>query len=316
MDEKGEDSKGRFSVILAEILPQKWYDFFRIDNVFLAGTTSRKDYGGMTMQNEGTREIAEEIEARTKANPDFARKLGDFGFIELEDTWGDETTILNTARVSTSNRRLRSVEDLTEKDRTLLFHLLSQHHGTPFETVYFRFRFIAPIFVLRQWVKHRISTWNEFSMRYRKPISAFYVPDREARTVHRFEVVSAEQTERYAALMERIFEFYEAEYRISCQRIDEAVEKGLIPEGKTDPAARNPYRARAREILRSAIPVSAYSDVYWTVNFRSLMNFFDLRTKENAQYEIREYALTAFDLFAKKFPLLSDLYKKAGQIHS
>ncbi len=266
----------------------------------------------MATYNEGTREIAREIEDRIAVNPDFARRLGDFGFIELEDTWGDETTILNTARVSTSNRRLRRVEDLSEKDRNLLFHLLAQHHGTPFETVYFRFRFIAPIFVLRQWVKHRISTWNEFSMRYRKPISAYYVPDKDARTVNGFEVMGPDQVERYAALMEQIFAFYETEYREACLRIDTASEQGLIPEGKADPAARNPYRARARELLRSAIPVSAYSDVYWTVNFRSLMNFFDLRTKENAQYEIREYALTAFDLFARRFPLLSDLYKKAA----
>ena len=266
----------------------------------------------MATFNEGTREIAEEIDARLRENPDFSRRLGEFGFIELEDTWGDETTILNTARVSTSNRRIRRVEDLTEKDRNLLFHLLSQHHGTPFETVYFRFRFIAPIFVLRQWVKHRISTWNEFSMRYRKPISAYYVPDKDAVTVEGFPVLTPDQIERYADLMEQIFAFYETEYQEACRRIDEAASQGRLSGEKKDPAARNPYRARARELLRSAMPVSAYSDVYWTVNFRSLMNFFDLRTKENAQYEIREYARAAYDLFARKFPLLSDLYKKAG----
>ena len=266
----------------------------------------------MANYNEGTREIAQEIEARLQENPEFSRRLGEFGFIELEDTWGDETTILNTARVSTSNRRIRKVEDLTEKDRNLLFHLLSQHHGTPFETIYFRFRFIAPIFVLRQWVKHRISTWNEFSMRYRKPISAYYVPDTAALTVEGFPVLTADQVDRYAALMEQIFTFYETEYQEACQRIDQAAAEGRLSGEKQDPAARNPYRARARELLRSAMPVSAYSDVYWTVNFRSLMNFFDLRTKENAQYEIREYALAAYDLFARKFPLLSDLYKKAG----
>ncbi|MHB8370151.1 MAG: FAD-dependent thymidylate synthase [Leptospirales bacterium] len=266
----------------------------------------------MATYNEGTREIAQEIEARLQENPDFSRRLGEFGFIELEETWGDETTILNTARVSTSNRRLRNLSDLTEKDKNLLFHLLSQHHGTPFETVYFRFRFIAPIFVLRQWVKHRISTWNEFSMRYRKPISAYYVPDEKALTVDGFPVLTPDQIERYADLMERIFAFYEAEYQESCRRIDQAASEGRLPGEKKDPAARNPYRARARELLRSAMPVSAYSDVYWTVNFRSLMNFFDLRTKENAQYEIREYALAARELFARKFPLLSELYEKSG----
>jgi len=270
----------------------------------------------MATYNEGTREIAQEIEARLQENPKFSRRLGEFGFIELEETWGDETTILNTARVSTSNRRIRNVSDLTEKDKNLLFHLLSDHHGTPFETVYFRFRFIAPIFVLRQWVKHRISTWNEFSMRYRKPISAYYVPDEKALTVDGFPVLTPDQIERYSDLMERIFAFYEAEYQESCRRIDVAASEGRLSGEKKDPAARNPYRARARELLRSAMPVSAYSDVYWTVNFRSLMNFFDLRTKENAQYEIREYALAACELFSRKFPLLSDLYEKSGRVPS
>lgn len=267
----------------------------------------------MTTINEGTREISEEIDARIAANPSFARRLGEFGFIELEDTWGDETTILNTARVSTSNRRLRSVDDLTDKDRKLLFHLLSQHHGTPFETVYFRFRFIAPIFVLRQWVKHRISTWNEFSMRYRKPITAYYLPDQEAVTVNGFAVLTPEQIDRYAALMESVFLFYETEYQDACRRIDEAASAGKLPGRPDDPASRNPYRARARELLRSSIPVAAYSDVYWTVNFRSLMNFFDLRTKETAQYEIREYALLAYELFSRRFPILADLHRKAGE---
>lgn len=265
----------------------------------------------MLEANEGTREIAEEINARISLNPSRARRIGTFGFIELEDTWGDETTILNTARVSTSNRRLHRVEDLTDKDRTLLRHLLAENHGTPFETVYFRYRFIAPIFVLRQWVKHRISTWNEFSMRYRKPISAFYIPEREARTVDGFEVMTDEQVHRYTTLLETMNRFYEEEYETVCRTIDAARKQGTLPE-KT--GGRDPYKARARELLRSAMPVANYSDVYWTVNFRSLMNFFNLRMKETAQYEIREYARAAFDLFGDAFPLLKALMEDIGKV--
>ncbi len=62
--------------------------------------------------------------------------------------------------------------------------------------------------------------------------------------------------------------------------------------------------------MRNVIPVSAYSDVYWTVNFRSLMNFFDLRRKPNAQYEMREYADAAFDLFAVGYPLLASIMEE------
>ena len=268
------------------------------------------DRRNMLEANEGTREIMEEIQTRIARNPDRARRIGTFGFIELEDTWGDETTILNTARVSTSNRRLSDPSTLSDKDRSLLEHLLSEEHGTPFETVWFRYRFIAPIFVLRQWVKHRVSTWNEFSMRYRKPISAFYVPDTKARTIEGFEVMTQEQTDRYVSLMETVNRFYEEEYETICQKID-----GLRLQGHLPPKAggRDPYRARARELLRCAMPVANYSDVYWTVNFRSLMNFFNLRTKETAQYEIREYALAAYDVFGHAFPLLRSIMEKIGK---
>ncbi len=260
--------------------------------------------------NEGTREIAEEIRTRLLQNPSRARQIGTFGFIELEETWGDETTILNTARVSTSNRRLSSVSQLTEKDRALLEHLLGEQHGTPFETVYFRYRFIAPIFVLRQWVKHRISTWNEFSMRYRKPISAFYIPDKTARTVNGFEIMTDEQVDRYADLLETVNRFYEVEYESICTRIDENRASGRLPQKS---GGRDPFRARARELLRSVTPVANYSDVYWTVNFRSLMNFFNLRMKETAQYEIREYAVAAYALFGEAFPLLKEILEKIEQ---
>ncbi|WP_175438537.1 FAD-dependent thymidylate synthase, partial [Acidithiobacillus thiooxidans] len=73
---------------------------------------------------------------------------------------------------------------------------------------------------------------------------------------------------------------------------------------------RDPYRGRARELLRNVMPVAAYSDVYWTINFRSLMNFFNLRRKGGAQYEIREYADAAFTLFEQRFPLLAETMQR------
>lgn len=256
-----------------------------------------------SFETEATIEIREEIETRCRVNPEMTARVGNFGFIELEDTWGDEATIINTARISTTTKRIEKVSDFTEKEKKLLYHLLSANHGTPFETVYFRFRFIAPIFVLRQWVKHRISSWNEFSQRYRKPITAYYIPDREAVTVDGFEVLTEEQIERYCDLMESLHKFYLEEYEAVCARIDDAAATEEIP---TSLEARNPYRARARELLRNVMPVSAYSDVYWTINFRSLMNFFNLRLKPNAQYEIRQYAEAAYAMFTARYPILGE----------
>ncbi|AIA55394.1 MULTISPECIES: FAD-dependent thymidylate synthase [Acidithiobacillus] len=257
----------------------------------------------MSARNQSTTEIAEEMEQRLRMNPQGCRRIGNFGFIELEDSWGDEATILNTARISTTNNRLHSVADFSDRDRRLLYQLLRDQHGTPFETVYFRFRFIAPIFVLRQWVKHRMSSWNEFSMRYRKPISEAYVPDLAARSVDGFAVLDGTAMAEYSALMEQLFQWYEAQYDKACARIELARAEGLLPPKQ---GGRDPYRGRARELLRNVLPVATYSDVYWTVNFRSLMNFFRLRRKPDAQYEIREYADAAYALFAARYPLLSE----------
>ncbi|MCE5359481.1 FAD-dependent thymidylate synthase [Candidatus Igneacidithiobacillus taiwanensis] len=256
----------------------------------------------MSKHNKTTSELEEEIQARLRIAPEACLRIGNFGFIELEDSWGDEATIVNTARISTTNNRLRNAESFSERDRNLLYQLLRDQHGTPFETVYFRFRFVAPIFVLRQWVKHRISSWNEFSMRYRKPISEAYIPDLAARSVDGYAVLDEQAVQEYEELLQGLFAWYERQYEQACARIDADREAGLIPAKS---GGRDPYRGRARELLRNVMPVAAYSDVYWTVNFRSLMNFFRLRRKPDAQYEIRQYADAAYLLFSRRLPLLA-----------
>lgn len=257
----------------------------------------------MEALNQGTAELAEEMAVREAENPGRTARIGNFGFLELESSWGDEATIVNTARISATNRRLDSLDDFSERDRELLYHLLRDNHGTPFETVYFRWRFIAPIFVLRQWVKHRISSWNEFSQRYRKPISMGYVPDLDARSVDGFPVLSEAEVAEYEEKLADIYRWYEDVYERVTGRIEAAREAGDLPPKE---ASRDPYRGRARELLRNIMPVATYSDVYWTVNFRSLMNFFNLRTKPDAQYEIRQYAVAAYDMVRASHPLLME----------
>ncbi|MBF0624415.1 MAG: FAD-dependent thymidylate synthase [Magnetococcales bacterium] len=254
-------------------------------------------------ENKATVELREEMDTRCRLNPDYASRIGNFGFIELEETWGDEATILNTARISTTNRRLAGLADFTQRDRDLLHHLLVHNHGTPFETVYCRWRIIAPIFVLRQWMRHRICSYNEFSQRYREPITAFYLPDDAARSIDGFQVLDDAQLQRYRELMEGLHRFYRDEYARVCQRLETAERAGEIPAVA---GGRNPYRARARELLRNAMPVATYSDLYWTINFRSLMNFFDLRLKPDAQFEIRQFATVAHAMFKRRFPLLGE----------
>ncbi|MBF0589811.1 MAG: FAD-dependent thymidylate synthase [Magnetococcales bacterium] len=254
-------------------------------------------------ESDVTRELRQEMETRIRLQPDYAQRVGNFGFLELEESWGDEATIINTARVSTTNRRVEKLEDFTDKERHLLYHLLSHNHGTPFESVHFRWRIIAPIFVFRQWMRHRIGTFNEFSQRYRKPLSAFYIPDTEARSVDGFELLTEEQMKRYQQIIEQTHAFYRETYDEVCGRLEEAESSGEIKAGQS---GRNPYRGRARELLRNVMPVATYSDVYWTVNFRSLMNFFNLRRKPDAQYEIRMFADAGYEMFKRRLPLLGE----------
>ncbi|MBF0188828.1 MAG: FAD-dependent thymidylate synthase, partial [Magnetococcales bacterium] len=109
-----------------------------------------------------TDELRDEIALRCRLNPDYTAQIGSFGFLELEESWGDEATIVNTARISTTNKRVESVDAFTDRERHLLYHLLSHNHGTPFESVHFRWRVIAPIFILRQWMRHRIGTFCDW----------------------------------------------------------------------------------------------------------------------------------------------------------
>lgn len=264
----------------------------------------------MALANEATRELLDEIETRCRLNPQLARRIGAFGFLELEESWGDEATIINTARISTTNSRISGLAQCGEREKNLLYQLLSQNHGTPFETVHFRWRVIAPIFVLRQWMRHRICSYNEFSQRYREPITAYYIPDGKAVTVGGFAVMTPQALERYEKLMNELHCFYQEEYASTCQRVQQAEEAGKIP---VIAGGKNPYRARARELLRNAMPVSTYSDLYWTINFRSLMNFFNLRRKSDAQYEIREYANVAYEMFRLKLPLLAETMDRVLQ---
>ncbi len=151
--------------------------------------------------------------------------------------------------------------------------------NTPFEHNSFRFHIRCPIFVAREWMRHRLSSFNEFSMRYAKATDDFYVPEPDdVRTqvgkpgAYTFEPVDddvAEQTrEELRAVYDAAFAAYER-----------LVDLGV-----------------ARELARCVMPVGAYTEFYWTVNARSLMNFVSLRAAESAQREIRRYA-EAVELF-------------------
>jgi thymidylate synthase (FAD) len=206
----------------------------------------------------------------------------DHGFVRLDDAMADDLSVVNGARVSFARHK----EEMDESDAGLIRFLMRERHGTPFEHNSFRFHIRAPIFVAREWFRHRVGSFNEFSMRYAMATDEFYVPEPDdVRTQvgkpgsYSFEEVSPEVAE---TTREELKAVYESAY----QTYERLVELGV-----------------ARELARCVLPVGAYTEFYWTVNARALMNFLSLRASENAQREIRRYAEACERFLAEKMPV-------------
>jgi thymidylate synthase (FAD) len=237
--------------------------------------------------------VANVATAEQRVLPDGAIAVLDHGFVRLDDAMASDLSAVNSARVSFGRRK----EEMDESDEGLVRFLMRDRHGTPFEHNAFRFHIRAPIFVVREWMRHRIGSFNEFSMRYAKATDDFYVPEAEdVRSqvgkpgAYSFEPVDAdlaEQTrEELQAVYDQAFETYER-----------LVEAGV-----------------ARELARSVMPVGAYTEFYWTVNARALMNFVSLRAAETAQREIRRYAEAVEVFLAEKMPVTHAAFVAAGRV--
>ena len=214
--------------------------------------------------------------------PENSIQVLDHGFVRLDDAMADDLSVVNGARVSFARRKT----ELDESDEALIRFLMRDRHGSPFEHNAFRFHVRAPIFVAREWMRHRVGSFNEFSLRYAKATDDFYVPELDdVRTqvgkpgAYTFEPVSPELAEQTREEMQAVYDQAFATY-------ERLVEAGV-----------------AREIARAVLPVGAYTEFYWTVNARSLMNFLSLRNAEMAQREIRRYAEAVETFLAELMPV-------------
>ena len=220
----------------------------------------------------------------------------DKGSVELLDTFGDELTIVNAARVSFG----ADTKTLTQKDIRLIKYLYKHKHFSPFRHVMFRFRIKASEFVMRQMYKHVVGiettsndstkdhAWNEISGRY-KPVNEFYEP-----TVWRKQSKSSKQASEgvldddknqevckmFTECMDKIKETY-----------DKMLEAGV-----------------AKEQARIILPLNQYTEVIWTCSAQALLNFIELRDEPTAQVEIREYAVKMRELIKEKFPTLYNVW--------
>ena len=206
----------------------------------------------------------------------------DHGFVRLDDAMADDLSVVNGARVSFARHKA----EMDDSDAGLIRFLMRERHGTPFEHNSFRFHIRAPIFVAREWFRHRVGSFNEFSMRYAKATDDFYVPEPDdVRSqvgkpgAYSFEPVEPGVAETTREEMRTVYETAFSAY-------ERLVELGV-----------------ARELARSVLPVGAYTEFYWTLNARALMNFLSLRNSETAQREIRRYAEACEQFLEERMPV-------------
>ena len=206
----------------------------------------------------------------------------DHGFVRMVDAMADDLSVVNAARVSFAQESAT----MDEREHGLIRFLMRERHGTPFEHNAFRYHIKCPIFVCREWQRHRIGSFNEWSARYSQLDAEFYVPAPEdVRTqvgkpgAYTFEPVDTE-------LAEHTREAQLAQYQAAYATYLDLLERGV-----------------AKEIARNVLPVAIYTQFYWTVNARSLMNFVSLRNSETAQREIRRYAGAVEHFFAEQMPV-------------
>ena len=199
----------------------------------------------------------------------------DHGFVRLIDHMGGDLSIVRAARVSYDGA-WRSGEDTGSDDR-LIRYLWRNHHTTPFEAVTLTFEVKAPIFVLRQWHRHRTWSFNELSARYRELPEDYFLPDpgaigqqaaKNKQGRDHVKLNPADLIERYAQI----------------QLADDAMANSFATYRKLLAAGW------PRELARSVLPVSTYSHMFATVNLLNLMRFLTLRCDQHAQHEIRVYA--------------------------
>lgn len=215
------------------------------------------------------------------------------GFVRLDGYLADDLSVINSARVS-FGRRSDALEDA---DIGLIKFLMRERHGTPFEHNSFRFHIKCPIFVAREWFRHRIGSFNEFSARYSEVPNEFFVPEpEEVRTqvgkpgAYRFEQVSEGDAVHAIGLIETVNTLAYASY------------EAMIAKGV------------AKELARVVLPVGMYTQFYWTVNARSLMNFLSLRTHDTAQYDIRKYANAVHQLAAPIMPVTFSAWEENSRV--
>ena len=223
----------------------------------------------------------------------------DKGFIEVVDSLGNDLTVVNSARVSFGKRK----KYWDKSDERLVRYLAKYKHYSPFRHLQVQFHIKAPEFVMRQWYKHVVGiettsnssakdhAWNEISGRY-VPVEDFYVP-----SIWRKQSDDNKQASEgvlddlQQKRMSSVFNEYMRQVEMAYDRM---IEAGV-----------------AKEQARIMLPLSQYTEVYWTASFQAIMNFIELRNEKTSQIEIQEYDKSLFDLMHDTFQKITKIWADA-----
>ncbi|NBF39716.1 MAG: FAD-dependent thymidylate synthase [Spirochaetes bacterium] len=211
----------------------------------------------------------------------------DKGFVRLVDYLGGDERIVQSARVSygAGTKTFR-------EDRGLIRYLMRNEHSSPFEQVVLTFHVKVPIFVARQWIRHRTARVNEISGRYSVMTSEFYVPEGQNIALQSENNRQGREADAVTPEMQQeIAERLADEQKRSYGSYEKLLDEGL-----------------ARELARINLPLSLYTEMYWQIDLHNLFHFLKLRMDNHAQYEIRAYADTMFDIAKRVSPAACEAF--------
>lgn len=224
----------------------------------------------------------------------------DHGFIRVIDYMGTDTSIVQAARVSYGKGTKKVSED-----QGLINYLMRHRHTTPFEMCEIKFHIKLPIFVARQWIRHRTANVNEYSARYSILDKKFYLPSEDHLAIQsttnrqgRGETVTSQRAQEILSWLEedakRAYDHY--------QKMLNLDENGHV----LDPS----QEGLARELARMNLPVNFYTQWYWKIDLHNLMRFLSLRANSHSQYEIRVYAEKMLEILEKWVPMTYKAFKE------
>jgi len=222
----------------------------------------------------------------------------DHGFVRVVDYMGDDTSIVQSARVSYGKGTKK-----VSTDSGLIKYLMRHRHSTPFEMCEIKYHVKLPIFVARQWIRHRTANVNEYSARYSILDKEFYLPTKENLAAQsrnnrqgRGDLIDGEQANDILKILK---EDAEKNYNDYETILNERHDGTIVNEGK---------KGLARELARMNLTLNTYTQWYWKTDLLNLLNFLSLRADDHAQYEIRTYADVMIDCLKKWVPITYEAF--------